>query len=194
MRTETITRNIYQFSELSEQAKEEAIQKFHQDRDLDWIEEIRDSFKSVCELLEVRISSTGNYYSNGFDANINLMTGLRLRTWLINNILPEIEKPKYLGQAKGKPVYSKMSKEISCPFTGCCYDMDFLGPIIDYIKYDQYYRDNDGRICLDSLCNELFRTFDKLVDLERENQQSEECFAGLCEANGYEFDEQGNLL
>lgn len=71
---------------------------------------------------------------------LETLSGKLLQRFIRNNIMQHIEKGKYYGKLIGvHPNYqhivrhSKIFKEINCPLTGYCYDMDLLEPILKYM-------------------------------------------------------------
>lgn len=101
--------------------------------------------------------NTGNDY-----ILLETLSGKLLLRYLQQNILPAIEKGKYYGTLIGtypncKHIkrYSKVIKEICCPFTGCCYDMYLLDPIIEYLKKPR------PNITYENLMNECLNEFFK---------------------------------
>lgn len=187
---------VYQFNELNDDAKDKARQWFRQGNDYPWFGEYRDSLKSFEKVLPIKIKD----YSYGEEAyrsyvrfdvtNAELMSlkGLRLRTWLINNFWSHIEKGKYLGHIKGKSVYSKMVKEVSCPFTGYCSDESLIEPIRKFLKSP------DANMTFEELIKECFESFIQDVASDIEYQNSDECIDETIEANDYEFDANGERI
>lgn len=70
------------------------------------------------------------------------VSGRLLQRYLINHILPHLEKPKrYFGKMKGVypncqflQRFSKIKKITECPLTGYIYDMLLLDPILEYLS------------------------------------------------------------
>lgn len=190
MRTETI--NIYKFGELNEQAKEKAKEKFEY-YDF-WQNERRESFKAAKELYKKLETETGDEIS-----------GLRLYKFIQNNILPELRKKiKYYkteGGHIGKYAASKLDKtgkerfskikyeECSINLTGYCADYDFLEPIFDFLKNPDKNTTNT-----DLMGTDLVSIYERLAQQDYESFYKDDNFEDHCEANGYEFTENGDLF
>jgi hypothetical protein len=100
-----------------------------------------ESLKAFCDAFQIEV---GYHYedvfvkkvqSNGYEDTI---TGLRLRTWLLNNVYELLySRKKYWrkGQAyRGKHRVSRITMvQTVCPFTGFCGDEDLMQPIRDFI-------------------------------------------------------------
>lgn len=81
---------------------------------------------------------------------------------------------------------SNLIVEISCPFTGVCFDHDFLQNIINFIKSP-----NNSQTWGDLI--ETEKVLSDLLDRERESQLSDEYILATIEANDYEFNEDGTI-
>ena len=166
-------------------------------------------------------SSCGHDYqlrTGRIDDDVLNLRGNRARAWFWNNHR-SLWKPVYMcacrmpdGKLKPHCVgynsihrRSKMSIECSCPWTGWCYDAMLLTPMLDFmdgVEYDERLKkrvktsrvvgvDNDTTVegVLDMCVEALFFGLEK----ECEWEESEEHFAETCEANGYEFTEDGEM-
>lgn len=96
----TIELKLYSFEELSEEAKETAIQNYR-NKGIDTSHYWNDAHKSVQEFHKVFGTTEGNrswleFYTGHIEDNILELKGLRLRTYLINNFGSQIFTPKYL--------------------------------------------------------------------------------------------------
>lgn len=136
MRTETIS--IYKFSELSEKAKQRAIDK-HQYKDF-WYSDRKASYDAAKELYNKIRNIEGD------------VSGIRLYKFIQNNILPELRNRllyyKQEGYEKGYSKYfsSKIQGQKTARFskiqyneeatnlTGYSSDYAFLEPIFDFLK------------------------------------------------------------
>ena len=203
---QTVT-TIYKFSELSEEGKQAAIEKLRNDTqengDYAWQSEYHESLTGFCKSTGITLKNysygpySHNYINWNYELEIDLtkLTGLRLRTWLINNWIPEWEKGKYYSTG-GKWIhnkycykkrYSNCQKEISCPFTGFVGDMDIIDPVTKFIKSP------DNNISLDCIIRECFDSFIKAYCAEMESQDSDEYIIDTIEANDYDFTEDGSI-
>lgn len=210
MRTETVS--IFTFAELSEHAQQKALDNWRSiGSDFGWDEEWRASLKEFAELTGVtikdyEINPYGYSYLNwtfnepGFEryywryAETNpaeTMTGIRLRTWIINHWYPGLEQPKcyWLGRAGNfKKRHSKIQKTIDCPLTGYCGDMDLIQPILDFVKQP------NERVTLLDLLSDCLESFRIAWQHDLEYQLSDEYIRETIEANGYEFYADGSMV
>ena len=194
MKTKTI--NIYSYAELSEEAKENALQNYRgKHNEIFWQEEILESLKGLfknCSDISLKDYSLGEYNSwikvEFTNEEVENFTGKRAMAWIENNLLSNIrisyygEKRKELRQY-GSGYYANKIKP--CPFTGVCYDEDFLDCLLKDIK--------EG--CdLETSFKELATAYKKIINNEWEYQNSEEYISEHFEANEYEFDIDGNQI
>lgn len=183
---------LYKFDELSDDAKEKAREWYRDGLEYPWFQELADSLKGFEKSLPIEIKD----YSYGLEANrsyinyeitddnIQDLKGLRLRRWLINNFWNALEKGEF--QSTGhKSRYSKMTKKVSCPFTGFCMDENLLDPIRDFIN-----RPNDKET-FESLIDECFESFINAISKDIEYYYTDESVDENILANEYEFTENG---
>ncbi len=198
MRTKTI--KLYTFDELSDEAKEKAIDQYRENQREDipcFSDEMLDSLKGLfehCSGVELKDYSLGEYNSwikVSFSEDVDEMSGKRAFAWLENNLLTYIRIPetslKVKNSRKECLKYGKgyRAGEIkSCPFTGVCYDEDFLQGLISDIK--------DGSD-LKTAFEGLATTYQKMFSDELEYMQSEEYIKETFDTNGYEFLENGEM-
>jgi hypothetical protein len=190
MRTETIS--IYQFSELTEKAQRKALDEFEAFM-AHIYDEAEKTVNQFCSDFCVKTGSRSwlDYRCNKFDDPINELTGVRLRTWLINNYGRLFTERKCFGEYKKRGEkwnYARRSKVIfqptCCPLTGVIYDEVILQPLRDFIK-------KPGNSNLDDLFYDCFETLRNSIDSEIEYRNSDEAKIEDIEANGYEFYENG---
>jgi hypothetical protein len=204
----TIETKVYPFTELSEEAKEAAINSIRAMRyhwGYDWSEEWVDSLKSFCyqigaTLKEYSVSTCSPSYTtvsitrDEFDPEE--LTGLRLRTWLINNWLPLFRQGKYYSKSKwfnGEyKCTSRRSKVFftyhDCPFTGYCGDNSLIHPVLTFIDKP------DSRTSLLDLLQDCADSWVEDWVSDMEYQDSDEAIRETIEPNGYEFTEEGELI
>jgi len=137
----TLTVTTYSFDELPLEAQERAIQDYKNQEWFDgWAGERSASRKEAKKI-----------YDSLRDMELPVK-GARLYTYIINNFshlwtdkngLCKDESGKIVNdywrykRAKGPVRISKIfvtNNLENCPFTGVCYDMDFMQPIIDFLK------------------------------------------------------------
>jgi len=194
MKTKTI--NIYSFDELSEEAKEKAIEDYRErNTEIFWMDETVESLKGLfeyCNNIYLKDYSLGEYQSyirvDFTNEEIEEFTGKRAMAWLENNLLSNIRISYYGKRRKelrqyGKYYYAGMIKP--CPFTGYCVDDDLLDDLIKEVK--------EGSD-LKTAFEELASTIQRIIQNEVEYQNSEEYIAEYFKINEYEFDEEENLI
>jgi hypothetical protein len=201
----TITVKVYSYDELSDEAKEKAREWYRSGNDYPWYSECQESLKGFENALPIKIKDwsygedLNRSYINWYCTNENLesLTGLRLRTWLINNFWNLIEKGKYQstagtydadGKYHYKKRYSNCTKEVIAPFTGYIADDILLGPIRDFIKKPDYLS-----MDFKTLIDDCFYSFMKSVADDIEYQNEDEQIAESIRTNEYEFTEDGEI-
>jgi len=198
MRTQTI--NIYSFDELSEEAKEKALNDYREGiTEIFWADEILESLKGLfkkCSGVSLKDYSLNEYNSwicveFAHDETENL-SGKRAIAWLENNLLVNIrisDNSFAMNGTRRKLAkygqYYRAGMITSCPFTGYCADDDFLQDLISEVK-----QGTDLKTAFEGLAV----TYQKLIQNEQEYQQSEEYIKEHFEMNNYEFDKDGNLI
>lgn len=204
MRTKTIT--LYSFSELSEEAQQAAIDNWrsHGFDDV-WGGEWRGSLNAFANALYItvkdwEVSPYGNSFVNFRYENSDWhylntdpaeeMTGLRLRTWLINNWLPKFAKGKYysLKYPRTKYRHSRIQFEYdNCPLTGYCGDQSLIDPILKFIAKP------DKRTSLADIIGDCLHDWAKAWEADMEFQLSDEYIRETIECNDYEFNADGSM-
>jgi hypothetical protein len=206
----TITLNTYKFSELSEEAKEKAINKWREDEcsyTPYYIEEANSSFEKFADLFSINWKnidyeeSWRNNYDLNFDDNVLNLTGQRLATYLWNNYKTDLFKGKYYSlwsktdisyehYKDGYPVLKKRRSNIfldnCCVLTGVCYDDDLLSPIYEFLNKPK-------DINIETLLNDCIYSLCHSVSSEIEYQNSDEAITETIEANDYDFYDTGEL-
>lgn len=202
MRQETI--NIYRFSELSEKAQRRAWENgpdFSGDYDDDFINTL-DAFERIFDIdvWDYRVGDciySPHYKYTKAGAACDCPDGdpIRVAKYMWNNYAEYITKGKYYsrgrwidGQYQHKSRNSKATFELdNCPLTGCCYDMDILGPVLDCLHYKRFFNS------IDDLFQECLTHFFRVWDAEKEYYGSIEHFAEMADCNDFEFLETGDM-
>ena len=199
----TIEINLYSFDELSDKAKEKAINKYYENEDFYYIwDDAHKTVKEFCDKTIVRTSINSWLESNlnKIDDNIINLKGVRLMKYFINNF-DFLYKPKYLKiyyehkthrmikntGNKYSLVYSNIQKDISGNLTGTTYDDHFLKPIYDFLQ-----KPTKNKTFKD-IISDCFYCLKKSIENEIEYMLSMEYFEELCEENDYYFTEQGEM-
>ena len=219
----TITTNVYKFEELSEQAKETAIENYRNSNDPDTdhlYDEAHDTVKAFHELFPTKFNAWGGLFDFTITAheNIESLTGLRLRTWIINNFWDDLFTPtfkngigynkvinhpriktNYYDMDKGARVsssnfyYSAIQRDNGCTLTGVCYDNSLLDPMYQFLEWNDkpdYYKDLD----FETLIGDCFSELEHDLEREVESINEDDFIQETIEANEYEFDEDGNMI
>ena len=211
----TIEIKLYKFGELSEDAKEHAIEKWREttinEGDYWFIEEAHESFKKFADIFGIKwyeIDYTENYrssYSFQHDDDVLSLSGSRLISYLWNNYKDYLYRGKYRNVKSDKKLFHKRikSKVLSngklfqawhsaifldncCPLTGVCYDDSLLKPIFDFMENPNNNDFSDLlHDCINSLCH--------AVQSEIEYTNSDEAIIETIEANEYDFTEDGEV-
>lgn len=185
----TIEVKLYKFDELSEAAQEKALNKWNEGNiDIPWMDENFDSMRKGLEFYDFELKDWSfDYYnaSNGYFKihsrhyydEIKELSGVRLWKYLQNNY--STYRCKYKGE---------MKETISggCPFTGYCVDENFLDPIRAFLK-------KPTDITFMELMEQCVHECAKAIEMNYEYSQSMEYFKETCEANEYEFTEDGTM-
>ena len=194
MRTKTI--EIYSINELSDEAKEHAIQEYRENnQEIFWADEILESLKGLfknCSGVFLKNYSLGEYNSwimvDFTNEEVENLSGKRAMAWVENNLLSHIRIP-YSGEKRKKlsqyGQYYRAGMIKPCPFTGYCADDDFLDSLLKDIKEGA-----DLKTAFEGLASE----YQKIINNEIEYQNSEEYIVEHMEANEYEFDKEGNRI
>jgi hypothetical protein len=186
------TIKIYEYHELSEEAKERAREDYREsinERDSEWITgEVFDSLKATCVfagfgLEDWNIGEDSDHLRLDIPEDIENIEGPRAFSWLENNLIGPLRAPwKWTA---GRKKYGERPGMIkSCPFTGVCYDEDMLESLRESIAR--------GRSIKDSFIG-LGHTAMNIIRAEMEYRRTDEAVAESIEANEYHFFENGKI-
>jgi len=220
MRTETITRTLYTFEELTPEAQQNAINQYRGDgidTSSNW-EEARASVTAFCDLFNVSTGSNSWLTlvcpSFGNDNhNRNDLTGQRLRTYLINNFPSAFYERKFRRHCKHenrsteRPKDHRMVTNIAKDHRGNWYRVfksNFYVPSccpLTGMCYDEsllaplkeFIEKPDNRDFQD-LITEAGESLRQTLENEDDFRNSYECIKEEIEGQGLEFDEDGNTI
>lgn len=142
----TVEIELYHFDELPSKAQERAISDWAYNSEYAWGEENRESMEAFCRTFDVKVRDwsyggrdEGVYgvEVSGPEANWQTgeeITGLRLRTWILNNYGDVLTERKPIGPYPYKRRSRIMEQETCCPWTGYCMDDTLLRPIREFIR------------------------------------------------------------
>ena len=185
--------NVYEFKELSEGGQTRAV---------DEINELADFQQEYNEAEE----TVKQFELNSFKPDCELK-GLRLRKWILNNWGEWLYKGKCFSlwsktdipfnKHHGKPFpklkdrRSKIMFESSYVLTGVYYDNEFLKPVYEFAEN---YNEKCSKIGIEELISNCYQNLKNAIEREIEARQTKEYVKADCEANGYEFTEDGVLI
>jgi len=209
----TIEQTVYNFDELSDEARETAINNFRDNnQEFFWANEINDTLDKFCDIFSINYKQIDyenpyrNDYTINLDGNILELSGLRLSKYIWNNFKTDLFKRKYLKcfdeHKKHKNIvnetskntsnkysfyYSRISFDNCCVLTGVWYDDDILKPIYEFL-------DKPKNIDFETLLNDCIHSLCHSVQSEIKYQNTDEYIIEQIEANQYEFDECGDMI
>jgi len=183
MKTLTITKEVYTLDEAKDNGLYEKAYCKWLEYYTGWTDEILESLKALCNQAGITIKdySIGDRESYIKYGDIPEIQGSRALTWIENNII-EPNRLKWTDPKRFKPGIRygyRAGVMKDCPFTGVCYDHDFLDALAESVK------SGDD---LETAFNSLANTAEKLI----ENETSTESFD--CANEGMYIDEYGNIV
>lgn len=204
MRTITNTFNVYTFDELSNEAKENAINSFrYKDNYLSWQDEAINTIKKIAAAMNCEAewySYDGIKYYVSFTSkeyeDIEALEGKRAYAYIVNNYL--MPNKSYKTYWKDRCIYTDGRKNWTrksnlfyswddCPFTGYCMDCCFIEAWKEWENdFNKYSTVGDF---IELVANNLAEDWTK----DNEYQQTDEYIIEMIEANDYEFLEDGRL-
>ena len=172
MRTITVEQALYNYNELSENAK----YKVQEYLDYPWCEDNMDSLNKFAKLFDLKI----------VDYSIDLSGSFCSRSYINWRFKGDIEELQYIR------LYKYLSNNYSdyindkCDLTGYCMDNSLMYHLIGFLKrpYD---------ISITDLFNKCIEEFKKDYLADCEAYYKEENMIEMCNDNEYEFCEDGTL-
>jgi len=206
----TIRTKVYKFNELSDEAKEKAIDWCRNvNNDIHDYEDIVSSAKAVADLFDLKFGKSYTDIRFGhIEDRILELSGTRLYKYVVNNYYDSLFTPKYIKTigrelkckqfickihtgANGKftQLFSKLTKvNDGCALTGMCYDDDILQPVYEFLK------NPDKSTTFEDLIKDIENAISKTLRDIEEWVNSDEYITEQIEANEYEFTQDGNLF
>lgn len=187
MRKVVLTKNVYDYDELSENAKKN-VRQWMAETSQYYYDELIDSIKEICKHTGLK---TRDKWDNVYNTVDNL-TGIRAYKYIYNNFIYPNRKQKVLkySDKKGRLIYSKLQVEYGCNFTGICYDYILWNAWQDFKQYLRI----DKNIDIDDFCYILGGKIKQEFDGIEEYIYSDEYAQETSEANDYEYDENGHIF
>ena len=170
------TTAVYQFSELTDRAKDKARDWYRQGIEYDWGHDNMASLKAFASWFDLKIK---NYSLGGSD---NRSQGVSFEVTIDDKIaeLQGVRLWKWFNNQRALPDLSG-----NCPFTGYCFDETLLDGIRKFLNrpwnctYEELMQD-----CIDDFCKDYAND----VDYQYSDEAVDESIA----ANEYEFLEDGS--
>ena len=196
MRTITRTYDIFPLAELSTAARETAYSEWLSTFEYAYSSDNRSTLEAFERIFNVKVTNWSydtclySYrFTSHYSGEEDELSGIRLLKYLVNNYWHTLFKPKtyYLKGNFKKQRRSLLFTDSSCVLTGYCADEDILKPIYDFLKSP------DTDTTLYDLMDKCLDSFFKSCRNDMEYLSSEESFEESCEANGYEFLENGKM-
>ena len=136
-----------------------------------------DSLKGFCTAFGLDLNNWaislvpdyGEFVDIGISSDLEELADIRLYKYIVNN---------YDEYLKG-----------DCPFTGVCYDENLLDPIRDFLKKPTVSQGYTWQDLVNDCANSLLECLHR----EGEYIYSDEGLKDMCEANDYEFAENGSI-
>lgn len=212
----TIRVKVYKFNELSNEAKQKAINEARRNVDTSFIyDDAHETVKAFHNVFGTKEGGRSWLDANTghIDDNIMNLKGLRLRTYVINNFWSELYKGKYYNYKSNTPTqlihkrikskfytnsnswgnyyYSGVTFEHSCVLTGVCYDEDILQPVYDLIERYNEKKDYYSYMDFETLINDCFSSLEKSVEDEEDANYTDEAITESLENNDDEYTKDG---
>lgn len=172
----TIERTVYKYDELSDDAKEHARQKLNENEPYHWGDEAIASMEALARHFSGRLK----------DYELNWLEPGRCKGFIFDmpEDMPVKEIKARLAQL-GK--YNKKTGKGygECKLTGVCFDENCIDGFREALR--------EGIKDLTELMNRAGEELQSACMKDYEYQLSEEAFRETCEANGYEFYENGDM-
>ena len=200
----TIRTKVYQFNELTEDAKQKAIEWYRNSSDDGqfYADEIIDSVKELADIFNLKFGREYTDIRTGhIDDNILQLQGIRLYKYIINNYYNTLFQRKTyyfcrmedgsrmfncVGGNSGKYVSKCQWEQASCPLTGVCYDMDILQPVYEFLSRP------DQSTTFEDLISNIESAIQKTFENNEDYVNSDEYIIESIEANEYDFTKDGN--
>lgn len=191
---------IYNFEELSVEAKKKAIENVRDEYTSDqnpWVEENANSIRAITEAMDCdyeidEYNHVSLYFDNEYAEEILSLEGNRAYAYIWNNFIEPNIKPKYISNGwvdnRHRSYYSKVTKEFNCPFTGYCGDM------LLWDAWESFKKDFTKDTSVVNFISEVEYTIGRFLDDEDNYYYSDDYIKDVIEAEGIEFTENGDIV
>lgn len=211
----TIRTKVYKFSELSDEAKDTAIENYRNAETFDYLyDEAWESVQAFAKVFNINIDNIdfqepyrSQYSFRSIDETALDLTGQRLATYIWNHYRSDLFKGKYYGKlvdtfkdgtkipvSKEHPIgkrhvlrYSKCTLERGCVLTGVCYDDSILEPLYKFLDKPTSSDFRDLlEDCISSICF--------AIQEEIKGRSKDEAMAEELTNLEYEFTKDGEIF
>ena len=191
--------NVYTAEELKKEnpkAFEKAFQEYRESRESDgafWSDEVIQSLKGLMtasglKMTDWAIGGRGTFLSTDISEEAGALEGKRALAWIENNLLGALRIPWTGEKRKSVAKYGdgyRPGQVKSCPFTGVCYDEDFIDALLKEIK--------EGMNLKDAYAS-LAEKADEIINAELEAELEESYFLEHASANEYGYTIDGVMV
>lgn len=197
----TITKNIYTFNELSNEAKENAIENYRSNMEFVWQDDIINTIVAIAKAIYCDYdyySYDGITYNVSFTPNIydGGLKGKRAWAYIENNYITPYEKPKtyylnhflYCDGRKNWSRKSRINRSIeNCMFTGYCADYCY------YEAWRNWKKNFNNNSTVEDFIEDVADRLSKEWSADNEWQYSDEGIIEILVNCEYEFYEDGEV-
>jgi len=192
MRTVTKTFDVFKFQELSDEAKEKALNDYVNSGDaFPFAQEYIDTLKKALPFYGFSLDDYSVDASSAARSHVSISYASSNGWHDEEDTLRYVRLWKFLKASYGEYYATHRKKYLpvlagDCPFTGICYDENFLDPIRSFME-----RPTD--ITFKELMEDCVNSLLFAMQEDYEYQVSEDGFNEHCEGNDYEFLEDGTF-
>ena len=186
----TITISLFNFEELSDEAKKAALDAHRYDFEDDWSFETDNSISEIAEACDMRlVGRCGLYPAFRSNNEIDFKSNSRLIAYIWNNYIEPNLRGKYY--TTGRVHYrSKATLEFSCPFTGVCSDYILWEA---WVEFCEDIRKAKKVLSLDDFADLLTSHAKKRIDDDTDWVTSDEYIKEIFLFNDYKFLADGTM-
>ena len=193
----TLEIKLYNFEELTKEAKQKAIENYKNDNFETlgeyWQEENFNSIKAILTFFDVKIKDFEIDYSSAarsciywefkseYTEELKNLFGARLFKYIQNN---------YIGKKTGSfnSVFDGKHDEGRCLFTGYCADHDIISPIVEFLEKPTKY------INFEDLINNVISAGLQYIENEYNYQNSDEAITYELLNSDFYFNSSGKII
>lgn len=175
----TITKNVYQFSELSDEAKQTALEKNAETEEYFWGRDAITSLEKFAEHFNCTLKNYQIDWTEKYRNEVKFDVPEYVQDWTEKEL-----KAQILSMGKFNKKTLKGIGE--CKFTGVCFDEDAADG-----AREAFFK---GERDIKEILYAGYESWYKSCNADYEYQLSEEGYAEHCEANDYEFYEDGEMI